>query len=150
MTYHEPFFDGIRFKSICIIKKGTPLFYSLLRYFYLQMLLKPIPLKRAHIKFIVILLKFIADKWHAFSLSFGFLNVDMQGLDKISGTLPFLVLYLKMPTRAAPIVGGLALFFESWHGPWYGSARKTQKLGSFYYWSSRHARTNNLPFFLIS
>ena len=38
--------------------------------------------------------------------------VYLQGLYKIIGTLPFLVLYLKRPTRAAPIVGGLAVFFE--------------------------------------
>ena len=36
----------------------------------------------------------------------------IQGLDKIIGTPPFLVLYLKRPTRATPIVGGLAVFFE--------------------------------------
>ena len=36
----------------------------------------------------------------------------LQGLDKIIGTLPFIVLYLKKPTRAAPIVGGSAVFFE--------------------------------------
>ena len=37
---------------------------------------------------------------------------DIHVLDKIIGTPPFLVLYLKKPTRAAPIVGGLAVFFE--------------------------------------
>ena len=36
----------------------------------------------------------------------------LHGLDKIIGKLPFLVLYLKRPTRAAPIVGGHAVFFE--------------------------------------
>ena len=38
--------------------------------------------------------------------------MDIQGLDKIIGTLPFLELYLRRPTRAAPIVGGLAVFLE--------------------------------------
>ena len=38
--------------------------------------------------------------------------LKIQVLDKIVGTLPFLVLYLKRPTRATPIVGGLAVFFE--------------------------------------
>ena len=33
-------------------------------------------------------------------------------LDKVIGTLPFLVLYLKRPTRAAPIDGGLVVYFE--------------------------------------
>ena len=37
---------------------------------------------------------------------------DIQWLDNIIGTLPFLVLCLKRPIRAAPIVGGLAVFFE--------------------------------------
>ena len=37
--------------------------------------------------------------------------LQIQGLDKIIGTLPFLVLYLKRPTTAAPIVGSL-VFFE--------------------------------------
>ena len=42
---------------------------------------------------------------------------NIQGLDQIIGTLLFLVLYHKRPTRAAPTVGGLAVFFEFCHGP---------------------------------
>ena len=38
--------------------------------------------------------------------------IDIHGLDRIMGTLPFLVLYPKRPTRAAPIVGGLVVYFE--------------------------------------
>ena len=38
--------------------------------------------------------------------------MDIQGLDKIIGTLPFLILYLKRPTRAAPIDADLAVFLE--------------------------------------
>ena len=47
-----------------------------------------------------------------YSFSCNFLVEEIQGLDKIIGTLPFLVLYLKRPTRTAPIVEGLDVFFK--------------------------------------
>ena len=78
----------------------------------------------------------------------GVSRVYIQGLGKIIGTLPFLVLYLERPTRAAPIVGGFACFSNSdMVLDMVRGSRKTQKLGSFGCRSSSHASTNNLPFF---